>query len=333
MFANNKDSMEKQILLVSILWVLAGPTAIGTPFSPEEPDVYAVVLGIAQDGGYPQIGCERKCCEIALKSPDERKFVSSIAIVDRISQTRYLFDCTPDFPKQFELLNAQTPFDPNEVIDGIFLTHAHVGHYTGLIHFGREILGADRVPVYSTQTMSRFLSHNGPWSQLVKLKNIELKSFVADTAIVLSSRVKVTAFKVPHRDEFTDTVGFKIEGPQRRLVFLPDIDKWSRWERRIEDLVNDSDVALLDGTFMANGEIPGRNMSEIPHPFIEESLVRFATLPKETRQRIKFIHLNHTNPAIRDNGNPKTNRAARRIHQAGLGLARQGEIISLSQMP
>ena len=190
-------------------------------------------------------------------------------------------------------------------------------------------MGADGVPVYGTAKMNRFLAGNGPWDQLVKLQNIKLVDLVPDQPLQLNERISVTAFQVPHRDEYSDTVGFKIATPKKTVAYLPDIDKWSRWNRSIEDVVKSVDVALLDGTFFSDGEIPGRDMSLIPHPFVKESIARFASLESEIRNRIRFIHLNHTNPAIRSGSNPKLNSAARQITNAGMGLAIQGEIIVL----
>lgn len=315
-------------LLISLVQLVALSDFAGAEDGDE---LFVAVLGVAQDAGYPQIGCEKTCCRLAWGDPSERKFVSCVAVVDKISGQRFIFDCTPDFKQQLQLLNQLTEGKPKNLIDGIFLTHGHIGHYTGLVHLGKEAFGANGVPVYGTPRMNQFLTTNGPWSQLVKLNNIELKSLETDKAVKLNERLTVTAFQVPHRDEFTDTVGFKIASKTKSVVYLPDIDKWSKWSRSVEDVIRDTDVALLDGSFFADGELPNRDMASIPHPFIEESIGRFASLEPELRKRIRFIHLNHTNPAIQNNGDPKVNAAARQIEQAGMGLAKQGSTISLNR--
>jgi pyrroloquinoline quinone biosynthesis protein B len=210
------------------------------------------------------------------------------------------------------------------LVEGIFLTHAHMGHYTGLMHLGREAYSAKTVPVYGTERMRTFLRDNGPWSQLVSLKNITLHELHNDQAISLSDGLEVTPMPVVHRDEFSDTVAFVITGPQRKLLYLPDIDKWSRWDRSIEELIASVDVALIDGTFFAEGEIPGRAMSEIPHPFIMESLKRFAELPDTERAKVIFTHLNHSNPAANPNGE-----AAAQIKAAGMAVAHDGQLFAL----
>ena len=237
---------------------------------------------------------------------------------------RWLLECTPAFASQLERLDRFLAPDSRPGIDGILLTHAHIGHYAGLLQLGREVMGTRNVPVYAMPRMRQFLTDNGPWSQLVALSNIELRALEADVSVPLNERIRVTPLLVPHRDEFSETVAFLIAGPQRRVLFLPDIDKWDRWERAIEDVIGDVDVALLDGTFYANGEIPNRDMSEIPHPFIQESLQRFSQLPAKARAKIRFIHFNHTNPALRP-----ASEAARSIQAAGFGLAQEGDVVDL----
>lgn len=209
-------------------------------------------------------------------------------------------------------------------LDGIFLTHAHIGHYTGLIHLGREVIGADRTPVYAMPRMQKFLEANGPWSQLVSQNNIALQKIEAGVTIQLNERITVTPFQVPHRDEFSETVGFKISGPNKTIVFLPDIDKWTRWEQKIEAVIRGCDVAFLDGTFFQNGEIPGRDMAQIPHPFVITSIQRFSALDQAERNKVHFIHFNHTNPVLQPN-----NAATNQIERAGMHVAVQGAIVEL----
>ena len=117
----------------------------------------------------------------------------------------------------------------------------------------------------------------------------------------LSERLTVTPFLVPHRQEYSEVVGFHIQGPNRSVLFIPDIDSWEAWDDmgvRIEDMIAAVDVAYLDGTFFANGEIPGRDMSGFPHPFISHSMRRFENLEGKEKAKIRFIHLNHSNSAL-----------------------------------
>lgn len=300
--------------------VAFGLLVIGSPPNPahaQEP--FLIVLGTAQDGGYPQAGCAKECCRPAWQDFSQRRFVSCLAVVDPESNQRWMFDCTPDFRDQLRLLDGVAPSDSPVLLDGILPTHAHIGHYTGLMHLGREVLGAGAVPVYAMPRMKYFLESNGPWSQLVELKQIDVRRLSAGQRLTLNPRVVVTPIQVPHRDEFSETVGFKVEGPSRSVLYLPDIDKWERWELSVESVLAGVDLAFLDGTFMDQNELPGRDMAEIPHPLIRESLQRFAALPTKEKAKIRFIHLNHSNPALKAGS-----ASQREIRRAGMGLAEQG---------
>jgi pyrroloquinoline quinone biosynthesis protein B len=254
------------------------------------------VLGVAQDAGYPQAGCYEPHCMPGWEDRGARITASSIAVVDNANDSKLLFDATPYISDQLYRLHKIAP-DGEYTLDGIFLTHAHIGHYTGLMFFGHEVMGAHGVPVFAMPRMRRFLENNGPWDQLVRYENILLQS-LQDGASVAFDGVTVTPFRVPHRDEYSETVGYRIEGPNKTAVFIPDIDKWHDWDTDIRDVVRDVDYALLDATFYADGELPGRDMSKIRHPFIAESMELFETLSAEEKSRVIFIHMNHTNPAM-----------------------------------
>ena len=246
-----------------------------------------VVLGIAQDGGIPQLGCERPICQDIRAGKRAAEKVSSLGLINRRSGAAYVFDATPDFPAQLQRLTGGKP------PAGIFLTHAHMGHYTGLMFLGRESVNAVSVPVYATERMGAYLRTNGPWSQLVSIPNITLRTMTYDQAVTIDDGVSVTAFKVPHRDEFSDTVGFRIAGPNRSALFIPDIDRWEKWERSIRDLAGTVDYAFLDGTFASATEI-NRPIEEVPHPLMS----RTRELLNGVKARLWFIHINNSNAEI-----------------------------------
>ena len=263
---------------------------------------YVMVLGVAQDGGYPQAGCQRPDCVAAWRNPKLRKHVVSLAIVDPASHQRWLIDATPDFPEQLAMLDNATP-------DGVLLTHAHIGHYLGLAQLGREVMGTRGVRVYAMPRMRAFLEHNGPWDQLVRLGNITMEPLEDGRETRLNERIVITPVTVPHRDEYSETVAFIIRGPSRSVLWLPDID---RWNDSIDEVIKRVDLAYIDGTFFDASELPGRDLREIPHPFIVDSMRRFAA----QRTKIRFIHLNQSNPALRDPS---------RVERSGFRVAREGE--------
>ena len=275
---------------------------------------YVVVLGIAQDGGAPHAGCEKSCC-LDLWESGKKEKVSSIGIVNPLTKQSWLFDATPDFPSQYRILTE----NHNTELVGIFLTHAHMGHYTGLLHLGREVMGKKNVPVYVMSRMKRFLETNGPWNQLVTLKNINLKLIENNKDIKIGEQLFIEPFLVPHRDEYSETVGYRIIGKEKSLAFIPDIDKWEKWHGSIFQLVLNTDILLLDGTFYSQNEIPHRNMAEIPHPFIIESMETLSELNSENRSKVHFIHFNHSNPAIKDNSPAYHTIKSKRFNLAGEG--------------
>jgi len=305
-----------------VLLVLLGAACADQSPPPSAP--FIIVLGIAQDAGYPQAGCRRACCRAAWDDPARRRHVVSLAVVNPQTSQRWLLDASPDLPQQLHELDRVTPVSDGPGIDGIFLTHGHVGHYTGLMHLGREVMGTRGVPVHVMPRMRMFLTGSGPWSQLVALGNIDLTTMEEGRAVALGPGLRITPFLVPHRDEYTETVGFRIDGPSRSVLYLPDIDKWERWDVAIEELLEEVDVAYLDGSFFDGEELPGRDMSQIPHPFVVDSMRRWAELPEATRARVRFLHMNHTNPLL----DPDSD-ASRAVREAGFRVARQGERVDL----
>jgi pyrroloquinoline quinone biosynthesis protein B len=265
---------------------------------------YTILLGLAQDGGYPQAGCTRPDCQAAWTDQRLRRHIASLGIVDPVSNQRWMIDATPDFPEQLRMLRGP--------LDGILLTHAHIGHYLGLAQLGREVMGTRGLPVYAMPRMKAFLEKNGPWDQLVRLGNIDLRPLTDGAEVRLNGRITVTPLIVPHRDEYSETVGYIVKMPGKSVLWLPDIDKWEKWSTKIEDVVARVDVAYLDATFYDETELPGRNLSEIPHPTIKESMARL----EKYASKVRFIHLNQSNPVLRD---PSM------VERLGFRVGREGE--------
>ncbi len=304
-------------ILASLLMVLNSLVATADPIV-DDTNPYIYVLGVAQDAGYPQANCYRPHCMRAWEDPTLKRLTSSIAVVDSEHAVKYLFDATPDIREQLYRLHVEAP-DESHDLAGVFLTHGHMGHYTGLLHFGHEAIGTTGIRVFAMPRMHDFLTSNGPWSQLVSFRNIDLVAITADSRITLSDELTVVPIPVPHRDEYTETVGYRINGPNKSALFIPDIDKWRKWDTNIRDLVREVDYALLDATFYADGELPGRDMSNIRHPFVHESIELFAELADADKAKIIFIHFNHTNPLLIDGS-----RAQKKITALGYRFATEG---------
>ncbi len=314
----------KYILRLCLTVLIAHPPGPADAAALVQQGPFVIVLGVAQDGGIPQAGRSE---DPAWSDPGQRRLVTSLALVDPRNGARWLFDATPDFRQQLQRLDVAAPIEESPGLAGIFLTHAHIGHYTGLMFLGHESIGASGVPVHAMPRFAEFIERNGPWSQLVEYNNIELRRLEEGVSVPLARDLAVTPLLVPHRQEYAEVVGYRIDGPERSVLFIPDIDSWDAWDERgtrIEDLIAEVDIAFLDGTFFADGEIPDRDMSDFPHPFITHSMERFHALPASERAKVRFIHLNHTNPAARDGSEERLD-----IERRGFRLAAEGETIGL----
>ena len=290
----------------------------------QQSQVSLMILGVMQDGGRPHMGCNKACCldqDLGLRP---REGVVSLGLFDREFDRRYLFEATPDLTQQWQKMQSVFPVDSAQAMDGIFLTHAHIGHYTGLALLGKEVMATNDVPVYAMPKMREFLSQNGPWNQLIEQNNIQLMPINHQKPLFLSPNLQVTPFLVPHRDEYSETVGFRISGPNKSALFIPDIDKWNRWDQSILELIKSVDYAFVDATFFNGDELPNRDMNQVPHPFVVESMALFENLSKQDKAKVHFIHFNHTNP-IAD----PTSAASKSVLQAGFKRAKVGTVFSM----
>ena len=293
------------------------PTRFECQPTAKESGVSLILLGTVQDAGAPQLNCNKKCCQGLFDRADSTRSVSSLGLLDFNTQKKYLFDATPDMGTQLHALNNASKISPSSIVDGIFLTHAHIGHYTGLMYLGKEAANTKNIPVFAMPKMSSFISNNGPWSQLVAQRNIVLQPLVANQAVVLSPSLQVTPFLVPHRDEYSETVGYLIEGPHKKALFIPDIDKWNRWELDLATELKKVDYAFLDATFYSAEELGNRDMSQIPHPSVLETIQTLKDFSRAQRAKVIFTHFNHTNPLL-DN----TSEATKNVLALGFKVGR-----------
>lgn len=278
------------------------------------PVIQLIVLGTAQDAGVPQLGCNCERCQRARHDARFARWVACLGLIDTDARQTFLIDATPDIRPQLEYLLQRTNLagrDGPNLIDGVILTHAHIGHYTGLVQFGKEVMAKRQLPTYCTERMASFLRSNGPWAQLVRDEHITLSILTDNQNVRLTNELTLRPFLVPHRQEWSDTIGLEIIGPHKCVLYIPDIDRWSDWNCDVRAAVSQCDLALLDGTFFSGDELPGRDMSSVPHPHITDSMERLAGLGG-----VHFTHFNHTNPALDSNSPQFKEIQARGFHIA-----------------
>ena len=272
------------------------------------------VLGTAQDGGYPHAGCKDECCLNIWGKPLLHRFPTSIAAIDQKNKKFYLFDITPNVKEQLHLLNH---YDCE--LAGVFITHAHIGHYVGLLDLGLEIMNTDKIPVYIMPRMKNFILNNQPMAQLIENDNIKLMDIQNNKAILFDN-LSVIPFEVPHRNELSETVGFRLLSSNKSIIYLPDIDDWDTWDVELDQFVIDNDILFLDGTFYKKSEIKLRDVSKIPHPEIAETMKRLSNLSDKYKKKVHFIHLNHTNNILKDNSD-----AFKHVVQEGFSITKENQ--------
>jgi len=277
--------------------------------------VQAIVLGTTQDAGYPQANCQKACCQPAWEDPAKRGQVACLAIADTDAGEAWIIDATPDFPKQLQYIKDSLQLE----LGGVLLTHAHIGHYTGLAVLGNEGIGITDTPVYCTEAMADFLGSNEPWAFMVRQGRIVPTPLATDRWHRVGERLEVQLWSVPHRDEFADTVGFVFRGPSRTLLFLPDINDWRTWERDLADTVAALDVALLDASFWSLDELPGRSIDDLPHPLMSQTMDRLQGVVDRGDAEVVLTHLNNSNPALDPDGPERAE-----VERRGFVLAREG---------
>ena len=282
---------------------------------------YIYILGNTQDAGFPHIGCQHKFCQDNFDIHKEY-FVTSIAVVNSDLRRYILFEATPDITYQLNYLKNNN-FQEFLLPESLYITHAHIGHYTGLMYFGREALGSKNLLVKVLPKMSKFLQTNGPWSQLVAINNIQIH----DTSFGISNKeltnISVTPIQVPHRDEYSETAGYIIQGKNKKALFIPDIDKWEKWDKDLIQLVEEFDYLLLDATFYDSKEI-NRDISEIPHPLVTETIDLLSGLNIKDRNKVYFIHMNHTNMML-----DPDSELSKLVTSKGFNIARLGQKLYL----
>jgi len=282
---------------------------------------YIYILGNTQDAGMPHIGCKHKFCLDNFNKYEEF-YVTSIAVINSDLNKYILFEATPDITYQLNYLKDNI-FQEFLLPEVLYITHAHIGHYAGLMYFGREAMGSKNILVKVLPKMSNYLKTNGPWSQLVALNNIQIENTKFDVSNSELSNIVVTPIQVPHRDEYSETAGYIIKGKNKKALFIPDIDKWEKWDKNLTELVEDFDYLLLDATFYDSKEI-NRDINEIPHPLVTETMTLLDSLSLDAKSKVYFIHMNHTNKMLDPNSE-----LSKLVESKGYNIARLGQKLYL----
>ncbi|MFB6245596.1 MAG: MBL fold metallo-hydrolase [Candidatus Nanohaloarchaea archaeon] len=257
------------------------------------------VLGSAQDGGTPHLGCDCEFCERTREDPTIHGLISSIMIEKSEGSGRYLVEATPNIMMQIG----------SKYVDGLFVPHARLGTLGGIEFFGEEGMDADNLAVYCNPDVKHHLMNNDPYRRLIDRGNISTMDFCdGDSEQIGDGSIKALTMDHPHLGH--DTTAYRIRGSERTLFYLPDINDWTP---AIKREIEDADLAIIDGTFWSRDEID--RYDEVPHPTVQDSMEEFSDLETE----IYFTHLNHTNPLLL-----KDSEEREEVESRGFGVAERG---------
>jgi pyrroloquinoline quinone biosynthesis protein B len=257
--------------------------------------IKAIILGIMQDAGLPHAGCLCHRCRAAYADPVLKEYATSLAIVDTRLELSKVW-----------LIDAS----------GIFLTHAHFGHTAGLMHLGPEAMDVQHLPIYCSNGLVEVLQQSRLWWPLIN--NLDLFPLDPFQQFEIASDLYIDSLPVPHRDELgTNTFAYRITGPNKTLIYIPDIDDWNLWPEAREFL-RAADIALVDASFFSEDELGGR--APVAHPLVMDTLQFFDQLPVQ----LWLTHFNHTNPVLDPNGD-----ARRQVISAGGKIAYTRKVFDL----
>ncbi len=293
-----------------------------------EPGVTVTILGIAQDAGIPQAGCSCERCLNAHDNPELKRYPVSIGI-QGVDGSKHLIEVTKNLSEQLRTWSKNKIEGNIFIPDSVTITHLHLGHIEGIGQFGKPVMGIKNLPIYLSQKNNDSIQERNDIKLMIKEENIKLISEnnfrpMNDCGFTLEF------IPIPHRSELGDTSAILIKGPKKNLLFLPDQDSWSETldsfsVKSIRALLTSLrvDIALVDGTFWNLNELPGRDLSKIPHPTIEESIRRLG-IKKINDPDIFFIHLNHSNP-VNDHDSEERNL----VESYGWGICERNHTLSI----
>jgi pyrroloquinoline quinone biosynthesis protein B len=301
------------------------------------------VLGSAAGGGFPQWNCGcPNCCGVRDGSiPAIARTQESVAI-SAGGGDFFLLNASPEIRQQIEGYPPLHPRGPrHSPIQGILLTNGDLDHCLGLLSL-RE---SHPLAIYATDRVHRgFVDDNVLYRTLERFPGQVTWHILkpGQEEVLTGERgpggLAVEPVALPgkppihleHRGppDPGDNVGFRIRevATGRRLAYFSGV---GRITPPVVDALADADCVFFDGTFWRSDELPAlglgtKRAEEMAHWPVGGAGGSLAALRQVRAPRRILIHVNNTNPLLRDDAPERAEATA-----AGWEVARDGMEITL----
>ena len=306
------------------------------------------ILGSAAGGGCPQINCNCRNCAGARSSEAglTPRTQSSVA-VSRDGQTWVLFNASPDVRQQIgaapQLAPRRQATSRESPIKAVILTNGDVDHIAGLLSlregFAFSLYGSRRV----LGTLAANSIFNVLDAGLVPRVQLEVGQTAELTNAGVGLGLTVEAFPVPGKIALYlenpadgqalgtrdgDTIGLKIADPSSGAAFFY-IPGCAGMDATLAAQLRGAQLVLFDGTLYSDDEMIAQGLSSktgkrMGHISMSGADGAMAALGRLDIQRRVFVHINNSNPVLREDSPERAE-----VQKAGWEIAFDGMEISL----
>lgn len=298
--------------------------------------LFAIVLGAAAGGGFPQWNCRCAVCRLAWAGdPRVKPRTQASLAVSADNEHWILLNASPDLRAQVQATSSLWPRSGlrDSPISAVLLTGAEVDQTAGLLTL-RERQG---FALYATDETRAAVAAN-PIFGVLAADVVTRKAAVLGQPFALPGNLQAELFAVPGKValylegdnpalaiEGGANVGVELAYGAKRIVYVPGA---AGVTAAMRERFARADVVLFDGTLFVDNEMitsgtgtkTGRRMGHMPIDGEDGTLALLAGL----KARRILIHINNTNPILIAGSAER-----RKVEQAGFEIAEDGMEIVL----
>jgi pyrroloquinoline quinone biosynthesis protein B len=295
------------------------------------------VLGSAAGGGFPQWNCGCDNCRDARAGvPELRARTQESIAVSSDGASWFLINASPEIRSQIEAFPGLWPrAKRHSPIAGILFTNGDLDHVLGLLSL-RE---SHPLVVGSTAAVrDGFRQNNVLYRTLERFEGqVQWRALPLGEEQPLGSDgsgLRVTALPLPgnlplhlktlRENSAEDNVGYVIRDERTggRLAYLSGVAGPSP---EVERIVSNADVVFFDGTFWTSDELIAaglgtRRAEDMSHWPLSGEHGSLQFLSRSPARRKIYIHVNNTNPILRDGSAARAEMARQGVELAFDGM-------------